>query len=231
MLYLYSAGLTPRAARAHGARSRESCRISTCRFSTRRTRCSARMRRPERQTTIREKVARIREVVPDVAIRTTCIVGFPGETEEDFETLLAFLEEMQFDRVGAFTYSPQEGTRAAEMDDDVPDDVKRERLERLNELQRHDHRRSGTSSASDARCARSSIVSTTRRRAGANRVAGRRHRRRHVRDRRATDLAPGTFIDVRARRSRGRRRFRRDVRAASYRRRPRAPKPTRRFPS
>src|SRR6185437_7170219 len=92
--------------------------------------------RPERQRTIREKVERIRGMVPDVAIRTTCIVGFPGETDEDFETLLAFLEEVQFDRVGAFTYSPQEGTRAAEMDDDVPEALKRERLERLTELQR-----------------------------------------------------------------------------------------------
>jgi ribosomal protein S12 methylthiotransferase len=96
----------------------------------------ARMRRPERQRTIREKLARIREVVPGVAVRTTCIVGFPGETDEDFETLMRFLEEVQFDRVGAFTYSAQEGTRAAEMDDDVPPAVKRERLERLNELQR-----------------------------------------------------------------------------------------------
>jgi ribosomal protein S12 methylthiotransferase len=94
------------------------------------------MRRPERQRTIREKVARIRATVPDVAIRTTCIVGFPGETDEDFATLLDFLEDVAFDRVGAFTYSPQEGTRAAEMADDVPDDVKQERLERLNELQR-----------------------------------------------------------------------------------------------
>jgi len=75
-------------------------------------------------------------VVPGVAVRTTCIVGFPGETDEDFETLLRFLEEVQFDRVGAFTYSPQEGTRAADMDDDVPQAVKLERLERLNELQR-----------------------------------------------------------------------------------------------
>jgi ribosomal protein S12 methylthiotransferase len=95
-----------------------------------------RMRRPERRATIRERVARIREVVPHVAIRTTCIVGFPGETEQDFETLLGFLEEVQFDRVGAFTYSPQEGTRAFELPDDVPDAVKRERLERLLELQR-----------------------------------------------------------------------------------------------
>jgi ribosomal protein S12 methylthiotransferase len=94
------------------------------------------MCRPERQRTIREKLARIREVVPDVAVRTTCIVGFPGETEEDFETLMRFLEEVEFDRVGAFTYSPQEGTRAAQLADDVPESVKLERLERLNELQR-----------------------------------------------------------------------------------------------
>ena len=73
---------------------------------------SARMRRPERQRTIRDRVQTIRQVVPDIAIRTTCIVGFPGETDEDFAQLMAFLEEMQFDRVGAFTYSPQEGTKA-----------------------------------------------------------------------------------------------------------------------
>ena len=96
----------------------------------------ARMRRPERQATQRERIRRIREAVPDVAIRTTCIVGFPGETDDDFAALLAFLEEVQFERVGAFTYSPQEGTRAAEMDDDVPEAVKQERLERLQELQR-----------------------------------------------------------------------------------------------
>jgi ribosomal protein S12 methylthiotransferase len=94
------------------------------------------MRRPERQRTVRSRVAAIRATVPDVAIRTTCIVGFPGETAEDYETLLEFLEELQFDRVGAFTYSAQEGTRAAEMEDDVPELLKRERLERLNETQR-----------------------------------------------------------------------------------------------
>lgn len=95
-----------------------------------------RMRRPERNRTIRDKVAQIRDVVPDVAIRTTCIVGFPGETDEDFKTLLALLDDVQFDRVGAFTYSAQEGTAAAQLADDVPEAVKRERLERLNELQR-----------------------------------------------------------------------------------------------
>ena len=96
----------------------------------------ARMRRPERQRTLRENVARFRAAVPDLSIRTTCIVGFPGETEEDFARLLDFLEEVQFDRVGAFTYSPQEGTRAYQMEDDVPEAEKRERLERLTELQR-----------------------------------------------------------------------------------------------
>ncbi len=95
-----------------------------------------RMRRPERNRTIRDKVALVRDVVSDVAIRTTCIAGFPGETDEDFQTLLALLEDVQFDRVGAFTYSAQDGTAAAQLADDVPDAVKRERLERLNELQR-----------------------------------------------------------------------------------------------
>jgi len=96
----------------------------------------ARMRRPERQRTIRDRVARFRDAVPGLAMRTTCIVGFPGETDADFDQLLAFLEEMQFDRVGAFTYSPQEGTRAHAMTDDVPEWLKRERLERLTDLQR-----------------------------------------------------------------------------------------------
>jgi ribosomal protein S12 methylthiotransferase len=96
----------------------------------------ARMRRPERGATIRKTVERVRMAIPDVALRTTCIVGFPGETDEDFERLLALLEEVQFERVGAFTYSAQEGTRAAELVDDVPESIKRERLERLVELQR-----------------------------------------------------------------------------------------------
>jgi ribosomal protein S12 methylthiotransferase len=96
----------------------------------------ARMRRPERAHTIRERVARLRGTVPDVAIRTTCIVGFPGETESDFAQLCEILEEVRFERVGAFTYSPQEGTSGALLEDDVPMPVKRDRLERLTELQR-----------------------------------------------------------------------------------------------
>src|SRR4051794_8209567 len=135
MLYLYSTGLTPRVLELMGTEPRILPYLDMPIQHGSDT-VLARMRRPERQETIRSRVRKIREVVPDVAIRTTCIVGFPGETSEDFETLLAFLEEMQFDRVGAFTYSPQEGTRAAAMDDDVPDDQKQDRLERLNELQR-----------------------------------------------------------------------------------------------
>ena len=134
MLYLYSAGLTPRLLELM-ATERRIMPYLDMPIQHASDPVLARMRRPERERTIREKVARIRSVVPDVAIRTTCIVGFPGETEEDFEKLMAFLEETEFDRVGAFTYSPQEGTRAAELADDVPDHVKRARLEHLNELQ------------------------------------------------------------------------------------------------
>jgi len=135
MLYLYSAGLTPRLLELM-ATERRVLPYLDMPIQHASDAVLARMRRPERQRTIREKVGRIRAMVPDVAIRTTCIVGFPGETDEDFETLMSFLEEVQFDRVGAFTYSAQEGTRAAELTDDVPENVKRERLERLNELQR-----------------------------------------------------------------------------------------------
>jgi len=135
MLYVYSAGLTPRLLELMATEGRIVPYLDMP-IQHGSDAVLARMRRPERQRTIRERVARIRDTVSDVAIRTTCIVGFPGETDADFEMLLEFLEEIQFDRVGAFTYSPQEGTRAAEMDDDVPESLKLERLERLNELQR-----------------------------------------------------------------------------------------------
>ena len=135
MLYLYSAGLTPRLLELVQREPRILPYLDMP-IQHGSDEVLQRMRRPERQRTLRERVARIRDVIPDVAIRTTCVVGFPGETEADVETLLAFLEEMQFDRAGAFAYSPQEGTRAGEMTDDVPEPVKRERLERVLELQR-----------------------------------------------------------------------------------------------
>src|SRR5690349_11384005 len=135
LLYVYSAGLTPTLLELM-AREPRILPYLDMPIQHASDEVLKRMRRPERRATIRERVARIRDAVPDVAIRTTCIVGFPGETDDDFETLLGFLEEMQFERVGAFTYSPQEGTRAAALEDDVPEATKRERLERLLELQR-----------------------------------------------------------------------------------------------
>jgi ribosomal protein S12 methylthiotransferase len=135
MLYLYSAGITDRLLEVVAGESRVLPYLDMP-IQHGSDLVLARMRRPERKRTIRERVKMFRDVVPDVAIRTTCIVGFPGETEDQFEELLGFLEEMQFERVGAFTYSPQEGTRAAQYPDDVHETVKRERLERLTELQR-----------------------------------------------------------------------------------------------
>ena len=94
------------------------------------------MRRPERQATIRERVTWLREAVPDLTLRTTVIVGFPGETDEDFQALLDLLEEVEFDRVGAFGYSVEEGTRAADMPGRVSESLIQERLETLMEVQR-----------------------------------------------------------------------------------------------
>jgi ribosomal protein S12 methylthiotransferase len=96
----------------------------------------AAMRRPERQATIRERISWLRDAIPGLTLRTTLIVGFPGETEQDFRALLELLEELRFDRVGAFAYSPEEGTPAAEMADQVPETVRGERLEELLDLQR-----------------------------------------------------------------------------------------------
>jgi ribosomal protein S12 methylthiotransferase len=135
LLYLYSAGLTPRLLEVIAREARIAPYLDMP-IQHASDAVLERMRRPERERTIREKVNRVREAVPDVAIRTTCIVGFPGETDADFQRLLDFLEEVQFERVGAFTYSPQEGTRAHALVDDVPDEVKRERQERLLDLQR-----------------------------------------------------------------------------------------------
>ncbi|MDP1890271.1 MAG: 30S ribosomal protein S12 methylthiotransferase RimO [Gemmatimonadaceae bacterium] len=135
-MYLYSAGITPQLLEviAHEPRI---VRYLDMPIQHASDAVLERMRRPERQTSIRKKVARFRDAVPGVAIRTTCIVGFPGETDADVAQLLDFLQEIEFERVGVFAYSPQEGTRAAEMADDVPDGEKRERLERVQELQRH----------------------------------------------------------------------------------------------
>jgi ribosomal protein S12 methylthiotransferase len=80
-------------------------------------------------------VEKIRKELPEAAIRTTFIVGYPGETEEDFEELLNFIKTYRFDRVGVFQYSPEEGTTAYPLPDDVPEEVKQERADRLMMLQ------------------------------------------------------------------------------------------------
>ena len=96
-----------------------------------------RMRRPERQAKLREKIAWLRESIPDLTLRTTVLVGFPGETDENFRDLLNFMEDVEFDRLGAFAFSPQDGTRAMRMRTDfLPDGLARDRLEELLEVQR-----------------------------------------------------------------------------------------------
>jgi ribosomal protein S12 methylthiotransferase len=95
-----------------------------------------RMLRPGRQRDTRELVAKIRSLVPDVALRTSIIVGFPGETEEEFGRLKDFLREIQFDRLGVFSYSQEEGTAAARLPDQVPGDIIERRTNELMEVQR-----------------------------------------------------------------------------------------------
>ncbi len=135
LLYVYSAGLSERLVELV-AREPRVVPYLDMPIQHASDRMLERMRRPERQHTLREKLRWLRGAIPDLALRTTCLVGFPGETAEDFRELLAFLEEAQFDRLGAFAYSPQEGTRATAYPDDVPDEVKRDRLEELLEVQR-----------------------------------------------------------------------------------------------
>ncbi|MBN2664477.1 MAG: 30S ribosomal protein S12 methylthiotransferase RimO [Bacteroidales bacterium] len=84
---------------------------------------------------IKQNIELFRKIVPDVALRTTMIVGYPGETEKDFQDLLDFVQFTKFDRLGAFTYSEEEGTPAAKLEDNVPDVVKQERLDELMLLQ------------------------------------------------------------------------------------------------
>lgn len=95
-----------------------------------------RMRRPGRQRDTRELVAKIRSRIPDVALRTSIIVGFPGETEEDFERLCEFVREMKFDRLGVFSYSSEEDTPAVRLPDHVAPDVIEWRANTLMEIQR-----------------------------------------------------------------------------------------------
>ena len=93
------------------------------------------MRRGLGKDGIRDRVLRLREAIPDIRIRTTVIVGYPGETDDEFKQLYDFIEEMEFDRLGIFTYSEEEGTLAEALKDDVPTDVKHERKVEIMDLQ------------------------------------------------------------------------------------------------
>ena len=93
------------------------------------------MKRPGKIDRTLERIKQWRKICPDLTLRSTFIVGFPGETEEDFQMLLDFLKEAQLDRVGCFKFSPVEGAPATEMADQVPEDVKEERFHRFMQLQ------------------------------------------------------------------------------------------------
>jgi ribosomal protein S12 methylthiotransferase len=94
-----------------------------------------RMNRLVTQAHLRERIGRLRAEIPGIALRTSVIVGFPGETEAEFDGLLGFLRETRFDRLGAFTFSPEQGSAAIRMPDQVPAEVARARYERLMEVQ------------------------------------------------------------------------------------------------
>jgi ribosomal protein S12 methylthiotransferase len=95
----------------------------------------ARMNRRSTSGEIRTLLAKLRGEIPDIALRTSLIVGFPGETDDDFKQLLQFVEEAQFDRLGVFCYSREEGTPAAEMMDQVSERIKRERYKKIMKAQ------------------------------------------------------------------------------------------------
>ncbi|MFG6356707.1 MAG: 30S ribosomal protein S12 methylthiotransferase RimO [Acetatifactor sp.] len=94
-----------------------------------------RMGRHTTQSQLRELIDRLREEIPDICLRTTLITGFPGETQEDHEKLVDFVNEMEFDRLGVFPYSQEEGTAAAEMPDQIPEEQKEVWRQEIMELQ------------------------------------------------------------------------------------------------
>ena len=94
-----------------------------------------RMGRRTNQEELRAIIGKLREEIPDICIRTTLITGFPGETEEDHEELLSFVDEMEFDRLGVFTYSQEEDTPAAIMENQIEEEIKEERRDEIMELQ------------------------------------------------------------------------------------------------
>ena len=94
------------------------------------------MNRHDTKQIIFDRIKKIRELVPDAILRTTCIVGFPGETEEEFEELIDGIKALKFDRLGAFTYSREEGTKSYDFEDQIDEDIKEKRLKKLFDVQK-----------------------------------------------------------------------------------------------
>lgn len=95
-----------------------------------------RMGRKSTQSILKQKITKLRQAMPDIAIRTTFIVGFPNETEQEFQELIDFIKEIRFDKLGVFTYSQEEGTPAASMENQIEEDVKQKRKDIAMEVQK-----------------------------------------------------------------------------------------------
>ncbi len=156
------------------------------------------MKRPGAVDKTLERIQRWRAICPDLTIRSTFIVGFPGETEAEFEELLDFLDEAQLDRVGAFAYSPVDGAAANALPDPVPEEVKQERLARFMERQARDQRRAARGQGRHA-CSGAGRRDRrrTRDRALEGRCAGDRRPGADPGRRARPACSPGEFVDVR----------------------------------
>jgi ribosomal protein S12 methylthiotransferase len=134
LLYTYPSTLTDEMIRAFGT-SRKICRYIDLPLQHISDKILKAMRRGTTKEEIQELIQKLRTMIPEVVIRTSFIVGFPGETDEDFEELLAFMRETKFERLGIFRYSQEEGSAAAEFPDQVPEKIKEERFHRAMQLQ------------------------------------------------------------------------------------------------
>ncbi len=140
-LYTYPNTLYPELLRAI-AETPTACKYIDIPLQHVSSRVLKRMKRGGNRMSLEKLVGRIRAAIPAVAIRTTMIVGFPGEAEEDYRELLDFVSNVQFDRLGVFSYSDEEGSGANDLDDKVPEELKDERRDRLMKLQARISRRS-----------------------------------------------------------------------------------------
>jgi tRNA-2-methylthio-N6-dimethylallyladenosine synthase len=156
---------------------------------------STRILKAMRRTYSRERylklVGEMRGAIPDLALTTDIIVGFPGETEDDFRETMEVVDEVGFDGAFTFVYSPRAGTDAAEMPDQVPDDVKRERIERLVELVQRNAAERNMSRIG----ATEEVLVEGPSRTDASVLRGRTRRNTTVNF--AGDAAPGDLVDVR----------------------------------